>query len=496
MSDLQVSKAKTLKHDTKDLILRFFTSSSAHGVPRLFTSEELILKLMWLIMFITSATYMIASCITLVIDYYNYPTSVSILTYQEIPAKFPAVTICNQKLVNKTKNPNFTMIMTSKEYDVTDLNWAFNSSYSPYDQAEELIYTTQMILNEASTNETEMSYDLKDMLFSCAFNKNPCSEEDFDYLFDPRRGNCYTFNKGYSNGTGIRTVSSSIGPKTGLVLELFVGNPDIDTYYDFNDGVVISIHNQSFLPFTEDLDIKAAAGAETDFIVSRNFIKKLPSPYGNCLEVANSSSTFSSFIFDYIVRNQSLKYSQRYCFSLCQQRVTMNICNCSNYDLPLFEDIVYSCQTEDDVWCKDDIISNFDNYTSSLNECIDSCPYECSSIKYQVISHSTLYPNKYYAENILSFYAKRRGINISMESIYSAFAKINIYYDSMQYTRTIESASTALQQLVANIGGYFGLCMGLSLLSLVEVFELFVRFVLLLKNYNSKRNKIIMVQSS
>jgi hypothetical protein len=111
------------------------------------------------------------------------------------------------------------------------------------------------------------------------------------------------------------------------------------------------------------------------------------------------------------------------------------------------------------------------------------------------VSHSSLYPNKYYAENILSFYVQKNRINLSTENIYKAFVKVNIYYDSMQYTSIVESPSITLQAIIANVGGYFGLCMGLSLLSLIEIIDLIIRMIMsVFINFKNKKNQIIVVQ--
>jgi hypothetical protein len=487
---------KTVSAIIKESLLNFTTTSSAHGLPRVFTSKEWILRIMWLLLFLASAAYMIYSCSLLLIGYLEYPTSVSISTIQEIPTKFPSVTFCNQKLIDKTKNSNFIKNF-SNEY-IEDSNISYSFSYDePYGIISDIIYDSQQYYNELFDNERDLSYSISDMLVSCQFNKATCDENDFILVDDPRRGSCYTFNKGSgSNGSDIKTVSSALGPKTGLVLELYVGNPDIDTYFEFNDGIILSIHNQSFKPFTEDLELKAAAGAETDFIIRRNFITKLGSPYGRCLEILNSTSSFSSEIFDYIVRNQSETYSQRYCFSLCQQKATMDICHCSNYDLPVYGSID-SCFNFTETKCKDDVIANFSTsqYKSRLEACIKSCPDDCSSIEYNVVSHSSLYPNKYYAENILSFYVQKNRLNLSTENIYKAFVKVNIYYDSMQYTSIVESPSITLQAIIANVGGYFGLCMGLSLLSLIEIIDLIIRIIVsIFLKFKNKKNQIIVVQ--
>jgi hypothetical protein len=496
----ETSERKKFRVIIRDLLLKFLTSSSSHGLPRIFTSDELLIKIMWALMFFSMTGYLLYSCSILLTSYLQYQTSASINTYQEIPAKFPAVTICNQKLVDKTNNPNFNTVLNKNS--LNSVIYLLNQDYTPFEIISKLIYVASQIENFHDASNLSLSYEISDMLVSCQFNKAKCTVKDFLITLDRRRGLCYTFNQGNnSDGSDIKTVSSALGPQTGLVLELYVGNPDIDTYFEFNDGIILSIHNQSLKPFTENLELKAAAGAETDFIISRNFVTKLPDPYGNCLDNTNSNSSFNSEIFDYIVRNQSENYSQRYCFSLCQQKATMDICSCSNLDLANFENngIIYVCDSSDQITCKDDIIANFSTiqYKSRLSDCIKSCPYACSSMEYIVVPQISLYPNKYYAENILSLYAEKKGLNLSSENIYKAFVKVNIYYESMQYTSMVESPSFTGQSLLANVGGYFGLCLGLSLLSLVEIIELIFKIIItLVINFKKKNSAIEPIQKA
>ena len=71
---------------------------------------------------------------------------------------------------------------------------------------------------------------------------------------------------------------------------------------------------------------------------------------------------------------------------------------------------------------------------------------------------------------------------------------LNIYYDSFKYTAIEEIIKTELIDLVANLGGIFGLLIGMSVLSFVELFDLvfvLIEFWLKKKNVLSFENEKI-----
>ena len=47
----ETSERKKFRVIIRDLLLKFLTSSSSHGLPRIFTSDELLIKIMWALMF-------------------------------------------------------------------------------------------------------------------------------------------------------------------------------------------------------------------------------------------------------------------------------------------------------------------------------------------------------------------------------------------------------------------------------------------------------------
>jgi amiloride-sensitive sodium channel subunit alpha/amiloride-sensitive sodium channel subunit gamma len=77
-------------------------------------------------------------------------------------------------------------------------------------------------------------------------------------------GNCYSFNKGvYNNGSEYKIKKVGFaGPTYGLSLEIFLGNPPIDTINEYRDGLYVSINNQSTIPFTQGDIITAPAGVK------------------------------------------------------------------------------------------------------------------------------------------------------------------------------------------------------------------------------------------
>jgi hypothetical protein len=469
----------------KLIITEWFLSSTAHALPNIFRTGNIFLKIMWLCCFLASASWCIASMITTLNNYYTWPSYISTKIIQEIPTQFPAVSFCNMKAVNKTRSQYYL------DTKVIKLNASVYVSPLFYSLSQQYLSRSAINndLNLTLSEKKSIGFELKDMLVSCCFNYEPCYLSDFTYFYDSTYGNCYTFNKGYDeNGTNkeIKTLSLA-GPLYGLILELFLGDPNVDTYLEPDDGLLVSIHNQSSVPFTQGDRIKVAAGAETDLIVNRNFISKLEFPYGDCLKDTSSKTVFTSYYFDYLVKTMKVEYNQENCFALCLQKYIMESCNCSNSFMPAFNFTTHFCvNPRVEIPCMKNVITNFSKTSASL-KCQEACPFECNSIEYGITSYRALFPSTFYA-SILYDALKNKRVNISYDNIGKAVSRVNIYYKSMQYLSTQQVISTSSEDLFSNIGGTLGLYIGISVLSLVEVFELgFNLMMVLISSIKSKK---------
>jgi uncharacterized membrane protein len=77
-----------------------------------------------------------------------------------------------------------------------------------------------------------------------------------------------------------------------------------------------------------------------------------------------------------------------------------------------------------------------------------------------------------------SFISKYDNETLSDESIKNGLVKINIFYDSLSYTQITESVKMNKVSLLASIGGFMGMFLGMSLMTFIEILELLVRLIL------------------
>ncbi len=247
----------------------------------------------------------------------------------------------------------------------------------------------------------------------------------------------------------------------GLQLELFVGDPLVDTEMENSDGIIISIHNQSVAPFFEGTNLLVPPGAETDIIINRNFVSKLPFPYGDCLEDTSENAKFSSPYFDYIVKKLKVNYTQQYCHSFCLQKQTIKYCGCANAYLAVYLNTTDFCfyknKTQwDCVWeVNARYGEEFDDH------CKNSCPFQCYSIEYTATTSRALFPTPFRLKEILEIYSFK---NLFKDVKYAnqAFIKLNFVYQNMQYVSTTQVAQMQQVDLLSKFGGTLGLFLGID----------------------------------
>ena len=379
-------------------------------------------------------------------SYISWPTYWTIDNIQEIPTKFPAVTICNKKLLDTSK-PATQAWMAANLQNLPGPNfYAFNNYYEWNwftNYYTRVSMTTDATLN--STTKKALGFQIEDMLFSCDFNVQGCNTSAFTYYFDTKYGNCYTWNKATP---ALETALAEING--GLTLELYLGNPAKDTIYNYEDGIFMSIHNQSDIPFSKNPIIKVPAGSSTTFIFKKNIIQKQQPPYGTCMQ-----DGFSSDLYFYIVNTLGANYSQSYCFNLCFQQLFISTCNCYNIDYPLtsLNMTVQPCSIYTDATCSRSVFTILPS-AATVASCKAKCPYECYQVEYELNSYQARYPTDFY---IPYLYNKTisKGLSVNYTDIYKAFVKIDISFDSMVYKSSIETQKYAVMDLIGMLGGLF-----------------------------------------
>ena len=103
------------------------------------------------------------------------------------------------------------------------------------------------------------------------------------------------------------------------------------------------------------------------------------------------------------------------------------------------------------------------------------------------------YPSPYYAKWLANnspvkhFY----GSDSTFDEIANSVMKVNIFYNKLSYDYYSDTPLLTFVGLLSNFGGYLGLFIGMSVLSMLEVIELlFIFIVEVSKKLKSRSNKL------
>ena len=321
---------------------------------------------------------------------------------------------------------------------------------------------------------------INDMLISCYFNFQPCNASDFTYFYHSYYGNCYKFN-GLINST--RTVNLN-GEFYGLTLELYLGDPYLAVSAQSDQGILLSIQNQTSQPFWQGDVIKIDGGRATDIVLKRNLVTLLQLPYGNC----SDGSGKNSYYYNYVVNTLGFNYSSEFCTKICLQANVVQNCNCTMVFFPTYG-FNYSYCNFLTLRCAQSVVSRID-ITSS---CQQACPNECSYTQYDATTSRNNYPS--YGNNSVldNFLLSSKGVKQTFNFTKESYAKVNIFYHEMSYTTIVQTAKQQIPDIISNLGGTVGLYAGFSFLSLGEVLEILfhISFILITSIANKKRINLV-----
>jgi hypothetical protein len=292
----------------------------------------------------------------------------------------------------------------------------------------------------------------------------------FEWYFDSLHGNCFIFKGNPILLSDLRVTKE--GMLNGLRLEIFVGEALSIKNFAFGNGLTVFINNETLLPSPFD-GYEISTGKETNIHLEKLRIKKVYEPYGECTLNLNTENSFDSYFYRETFKNYNY-YRQKECLNMCLQAVIIQNYSCYSTLFPFISSYVQPC-------LKLDIIVQVFSFIQFLffhnyqNECLIGCPLECESESYAFTVSSLDYPSKVFADyiskksGIMSRYGNRTP---SYDELKGSLVKLNINFQSLQYTLVEESQKTTWIDLISNIGGTLGLFTGFSFLSLVELLEI------------------------
>jgi len=88
------NRYRSKRYIIKKRISEWSKSLTAHGLPNIFMSKRVIIKVLWTLALFASITYCIIEIYLVIVKYFLYEYTTLLETVEEVPSIFPAITIC------------------------------------------------------------------------------------------------------------------------------------------------------------------------------------------------------------------------------------------------------------------------------------------------------------------------------------------------------------------------------------------------------------------
>ncbi|XP_043244819.1 degenerin del-1-like [Amphibalanus amphitrite] len=254
-------------------------------------------------------------------------------------------------------------------------------------------------------------------------------------------------------------VTTHYGARYGLRLML---SPDLEEYIPAvtpGHGVRVSIHHPRTVPFPEDTGLNVPINSRTSIRVTMNDIARVKEPHGNC----TSDDEWN--------KNYVGAYTSEGCVNVCLERRIRERCHC----IRMLNTILTNGDDDDMVRCnptnstQDQCVAVVRvNFLQNKEPCV--CFNPCSERRYDT-SLSFNGDN----HNFSDILAPLKEVLIPLDPV-----KIHVYMESLSASLIKEAPAFTPFTLISNIGGSFGLFVGLSLVTVVEILEFLFDFCVMM----------------
>ena len=440
------------RDNVKEKAENFANETTLHGVKNTFILKNSLWKRgLWLVTLIGMVIFSVMMISESILKYLDYDTITIVRQTVHDNLPLPYISFCNFNFPRKH-------ILLERYPDVEE----FKNLYDQYlvnqftaDTSLDAQYTeARANMSDRLRNITiheyysNVGYSVDETIVDCMFGLYINSFDCQSYVTqfrNPNYGMCNTFHygsavrenimeTGYNGGiTMVLNVfpeeysSESSGPTRGYVV--FVHESE---YPDLGDPVAISTGSHSFIGLKKHKQsILPKPYAESNCVDTRNYNRLA------CLEKCNNLAEWTS---------------EPNCS--CDIYLSEGERACTMYDL-------FFC-----VWTY-----QFNNYlennrASQAEQC--DCPHPCDVVHYdQVVSTVSL------SSPQVNFRARvDNWPHQNATEIEDNYVSLLVYFRSFTETHTLEKPAMEIYDVFANIGGQLGLCVGASLITIVEFLEL------------------------
>ena len=145
------------------------------------------------------------------------------------------------------------------------------------------------------------------------------------------------------------------------------------------------------------------------------------------------------------------------------------------------------CTDKDQIKCLDENTDFL--FAKSENNCIE-CRTQCTKTSFS----TTVSSGSFSSGNWINFlnrslFLKNGSKYLSNSDIQKRMTCFNIYFEELKYTNYTQIPKMTISQLVSSIGGYLGILLGASILTVIEILEISLMIIsaFIKKRINQKK---------
>ncbi|XP_067032789.1 acid-sensing ion channel 1-like [Acropora muricata] len=440
------------KEEASRVIKDFGSYTTLHGFHFILDSGSLIRKIIW----ITLISLGIAFLSIQFRDNCRKLQSREIVISKDLERNknllFPAITICNQNMMRKSKIMGTDAQTFLDQQDTLKYHLLGDSLFSK--ETDPAFNIEESVKNN--------SHDLSEMLNTCIWSGRPCSAANFTPVLSYLRGVCHTFNSGKPGHPKLYVKTT--GKFKGLTLQLDAQPEEYYGPFSYEaTGFKVLVHDQSELyPNIEDFGVDIPPGFKTNIRVHRTKMKSLRAPFKTACEEKNVEPAYGV-------------YSEYACLVDCYTKISVNACNCRMLSMPSLGVGVNEtrfCSAKELFTC---LFPIFDKFNPS--NC--KCPVPCEKITYKVELSMAYAPSDHIWDTILPLYnitpnETSSKVEEFRDYVRKRMSQFSIYYQTLDTEVTEEKPAYDLNDFGSDVGGNMGLFLGCSLLTLCEFVDLIV----------------------
>ncbi|XP_076309942.1 degenerin-like protein unc-105 [Tachypleus tridentatus] len=318
------------------------------------------------------------------------------------------------------------------------------------------------LLNKRLSRNDFKKYGIraKDFIRGCLIDQKVCSYRNFTAWQNEHYGNCFTFNDyNNKNENFIKINTNKFGSVYGLRLLLKISNRQENVpFYSPQSGVRVVVHSPSEIAFPEDSGVDIPPRMTGTVSVEKKEIHRLERPHGVC--------SYESDVDGWRLVASQFNYSKSACLKACRTKQVLTNCNCAlSMRLAEFMD-------KDAEMCPIGEVDKCVNNQLVSENC--TCDPGCQEHQYKTTAaYSLMNEDHLCVGDLMGILGTDSEGGLCGENT-ETLVGVHVYLKSLTVEVIVETPTYTVTSLLSNIGGTLGLFMGLSVITVVEIIELFL----------------------